>query len=74
MVRALAIKRGRYFGGRALFWRKIVKSMLNLEGAPPWAHVFSKGSSKPLILRKILVKDLDLRMEMALTWINNLSH
>ena len=42
---AILVLEGATFGGHHI----LEKSMLNVEGAPPWAHVFARSSSKPLI-------------------------
>ena len=36
--------------------------------------MFCQSSSRPLIMKRILVKYLDLRVYIALAWIKNLSH
>ena len=53
---------------------EMVKSRPDLEEGAYLGPRFCQSSSKPLIERRILVKYLDLRVYVDLTWINNLSH
>ena len=52
----------------------MVKSRPDLEEGAYLGPRFCLNSSKPLIERGILVKYLDLRVEMLKTWIKLLGH